>query len=240
MSRLARMLKLRTVVVLGGIILLGVFLKVPAPEAAHATTSCSGFQNLFTGADTGGNMYGAQASLNTRTPGLCGASWSDSSVWTMVAGANYCDYAQSGYGRHSGQSTVYYFAEYNYGDCSVNHDVQKVTTQASGTHSYTQQYNFNPGNISMRVDSNTLLTTSFDPAVRWLPPWDAQFFGEVHDNGDDIVGSAASPVYFSSIKVITGRSSGWVTPGTMYTYIDSSRYAQAWDTRYSKFHIWTR
>lgn len=81
----------------------------------------------------------------------------------MLAGSGKTDgYAQSGYGRHEGESTVYYFAEYTRcSTCSVGF---KETSAASGTNTYSQFYDFTSGDSKLMAGSSckrisTLLST---------------------------------------------------------------------------------
>ncbi|MFZ5920830.1 MAG: hypothetical protein ACOYY3_07245 [Chloroflexota bacterium] len=205
----------------------------------QAATNCQGFAYNFTGTDPiPMTHWGIKAGINTKVPALCGASYSDSSVWVMMAGGGNCEYAQSGYGRHQGQSTVYFFAQYSK-NCStpVTH---KETSVASGTHTYRAAYNFSTGKISMYVDTTLLLTTNFDAGINWTPGWVPQWEGETHDPGDDVPGSQTSRVYFSNMKIIASHGGPWVTPSGLTGSSTSSRYGFAWNSQDSKFNIWTK
>ncbi len=228
-----------TTVILSAVTVLALILSFSQPYSVNAATSCSGATHLFDGTDPQSiTHYGSKADINTRVPALCGASWSDSSIWAMMAsGPGGCGYAQAGYIRHTGESTSSYFAEY-LKDCSSSAGY-KQTSAASGTHTYSNVYNFSTGHISMNMDSTTLLTTNFDPAVSWSPGWMPEWEGEVHDNGDDMAGSSSSPAYFSNIQIIPCRSCGWTTPSGLTISSDSSRYGYAWNSN-TQFHIWTK
>lgn len=215
-------------------------------QSAHAAplaTSCQyNNSSKFDGNDSAGiSNTGVGAHITTAVPDMCtsGNSLSDSSVWAMVASHNGTGgYAQSGYGIHRGQVTVYYFAEYS--RCQGCGFTEKETSAASGTHFYSSVYDYVSA-IHMEVDSTTILTTNFDPTVYWSAPWSPQWFGETYDLGDDIAGTAASPVYFSGLCLRTSRSGGCTTsPSNLTTFVDSSRYHAKWDTANSKFHIWTQ
>lgn len=217
-----------------------------SPPLTRAATTCSSEQHNFDGVQhpTGGGLSntGVGASVNTMTPALCttGASWADSSIWVMDADNTLGNggYAQVGYLRHHGDSTVYYFTEYrkNYNTTST---FNKYGT-ASGTHSYRDLYNYTTGHIDMWLDSTKLASTNFDPIVEWTSPWSPQWFGETHDPGDDIAGTSSSPVYYSSLCIVTSRSGGCsTTPSGLVIYDSYSRYHIAWDTTNSKFHVWT-
>jgi len=229
-----RMMSVATVLVV-----LALLLNPSAPQPACAAIACQGFAYNFTGTDPKSmTHYGIKADVNTKTPALCGGSHSDSSVWVMMAGGGSGQYAQVGYGRHQGQSSVYYFAQYKKNASTAA--VHKETTVASGTHNYNVIYNFSNGHLYMYVDTTKILESNFDPAVSWTPGWQPQWEGETHDPGDDIPGSSSSPVYFSNMKIIATRGGPWVTPSGLTGSSTHSRYGFAWDTQNTKFHIWTK
>lgn len=207
-------------------------------QTARAATACTGFQELFDGTYPKSTAYGVRADINTRIPALCGAAHSASTIWDMVAGGAQCEYAQVGYYRKYAYSNVVYFAQYQR-DCSapVYH---AETTVASGTHNYRTWYSRSEGRMYMQVDTTTILTTNFDPALYWHSGWEAQWEGEVHDGGDDIAGTPSSPVYFSNLKWQTTPGGSWVTPTGLSGGSDSPRYGFQWDIQNSKFHVWTK
>jgi hypothetical protein len=213
---------------------------LPPFHIVSAATNCQGYKVDFDGAwNPSESNDGAGATINTMTPALCtqNASWADSSIWAMTAGQGAGQYAQSGYDRYEGQSTVYFFAEYDKN--SSTPPVNKEFGTASGTHTYDELYNFTGGFIQMEKDNTTLLQTNFDPIVEWSSPWSPQFFGETHDPGDDIAGTSSSPVYFSNLCIVTSRSGGCSTTPSLSTDSDLSRYHVAWDNQNQKFHVWT-
>lgn len=208
-------------------------------QTAQAATACTGYQVLFDGTYPKSTAYGVRANINTKIPALCGASHSASAIWDMVAGGNTdCEWAQAGYHRIYGDSNVVYFAQYRR-DCSVQ-PVTRRWTVASGTHNYRTWYSRSEGRMYMQVDTTTILTTNFDPALYWHSGWNAQWEGEVHDGGDDIAGTPSSPVYFSNLKWQTTPGGSWVTPTGLSIGSDSPRYGRQWDIQNSKFHVWTK
>lgn len=213
---------------------------LPSIQSASAANGCSGFVYHFDGAwNPSESNDGAGATINTMTPALCSGTDpnSASAIWAMTAGQGDDQYAQSGYVRFYGQSTVYFFAEYDKN--SNTSFVYKGFGTASGTHTYDELYNFNGGYIQMEKDNVTLLTTNFDPAVSWTSPWSPQFLGETHDPGDDIAGTSSNPVYFSNLCIVISRSGGCSSTPSLSLYSDLSRYHNAWDSQNHKFHVWT-
>ena len=213
---------------------------LPPFHIVSAATSCQGFVYNFDGTDpTSLNTYETGSNISTMTPALClnNETWSLSAIWDMVAGSGANQYAQIGYLRLYGQSTVYYFAEYDKNASTPF--VRQTYGAASGTHNYDVLYIFSTGVMQMSLDSSVKLSTNFDPAVWWSAPWTPQWEGETHDPGDDIAGTSSSPVYFSSMCYKPNRSSGCVTPSGLTVSSTLSRYHVAWNTQNTKFHVWT-
>jgi hypothetical protein len=221
-----------------------------SPAIVLAAQSCEGglhyyFDGTYPIATT---SYAISAGINTYVPNLCTTnnSNSDSSVWTMLAGQASSDgWAQSGYGRHSGQTTAYEFAQ----TCGkYNTSTQTCTSgfaewdgpAVSGTHTYSQVYNFNTGRINMEVDGTVELTTSFDPITTWTGPWIPEWEGETHDIGDDMPGTLATPVHFSNMQIQTCRSGCYTqAPAHSLSSSNYTRYANRWYTQYSNAAIWS-
>lgn len=213
-----------------------------AASTAEATTTCGSAGGWFDGAyKTGESLYSVSATLsNPNIPGLCGSSNSDVSLWPMIASgtnANVLGYAQSGYGRHSGESNTYYFAEYHHPNATG--DVFKEGGVAASGVNYNEWYDFTGGHINMMVGSTTYLITDYDPILYWGSPWQAQWFAETHQYGDDVPGTATNPAYVSSLQIKTCRSCGPTTPSGVVLYNNSARYAEGWDTTNSVFHVYT-
>ena len=91
----------------------------------------------------------------------------------------------------------------------------------------------------MQVDSTVLLTTNFDPAIYWSSPWVPNWFGETHNQGDDIAGTASSPVYFNQMCYVANRTSGCNTPSS-YSLHNTlpSRYGDQQDYSF-EIQVWT-
>jgi hypothetical protein len=228
---------LRTALLAGAL----VALLSPAVGPANATVACGTAGFYFDGTDPRGiTHYGVSANINTKVPGLCGSSNSDVSVWTMMANgtAGNGGYAQSGYGRHAGQSTVYIFSQYS--KCDACGFVSKEYSTPSGTVNYTQLYDFSAGQIVMQAGGTSLARTNFDPAVWWSAPWVPEWEGEAHQYGDDMPGTSTSRTSFSNMTIKTCRSCGFTTPSGLSISSDSTRYGYVWNTTNSNFSIWTK
>jgi hypothetical protein len=216
---------------------------VDVPLALAATTCQNNNSDSFAGARNlfGQSNTGVGATITTQVPALCIGSdpSSDSSIWALVTGHGANDgYAQSGYIRQVGQSTVYYFAEYIKFDTDPK-PTRVIGNAASGTHDYEELYDYVSA-IHMYVDNSTLLTTNFDPTTVWAAPWDPEWQGETHDLGDDVAGTTSQPVYFTNMCLRTSRNQGCTTtPSNVTLHTDDTRYHYIWDTTNQAFHIWS-
>jgi hypothetical protein len=193
------------------------------------------------------NSYYAAANITTNSITLCGQSFSDSSVWAMLANSSEIlpsgfGYAQSGYIKKNSMSSKLMFAEY-----LENADSSPVIVYGaappSGAPRYDESYDFNAGVIDMNVDNDAyqLLTTDFDPAVEWTSPWIPEWEGEVHGSLDDIPGTASAPTYFSNVSIKTCRSCSITTPTGLSLFSqNATRFGYAWVTPDSEFDIWTK
>lgn len=231
-TRIGRVIRL-----LGAVMLPLVLLSNALPQLAHATTACQGYAVNFDGTDPKTmTTYGVRANIDVKLPALCGASYSSSSSWAMIAGGAARQYAQSGFVRWQGRSNVVTFAEYKKN--SATPAVHKETTTPTGSPRYSTTYNFSTGRMTMFInDTTALLTTDFDPAVSWTPGWGPQWEGETHDPGDDVPGTGQSPEYFQFIQIIPSRGGAWTTPSGLTISSTNPRYSYAWNSA-STFRIW--
>lgn len=100
-------------------------------------------------------------------------------------------------------------------------------------------YDRTVGRMRMLRDGVTLETTNFDPMLGWTPNWHVEWQAEVHDYGDDMVGTAASPARFTNLKWQLTVGGPWATPTGLWGQSNNSHYAFEWETA-DKFRVWTR
>jgi hypothetical protein len=217
-----------------------------ATPVAAATTCGSSTYWYFDGGTTRGPTYYVGGKITDRPIVLCtgnNANNSDSSVWVMIAGGYLYDYAQVGFGREGGTSTPRLFTEY-----SATTTGQWSRTHFSGfspgtTHSYSVSFSFSSGQISMNADGVTQARTPFSADAVWGPGWTGQFYGEIHNLGDDFAGTSSAPVIFSNIQLKNTRAGAIFTPTSYNYWIDRSSDLsfgkQSW-TSPSSFKIWTQ
>lgn len=214
-----------------------------------AAVACQGQDYYFIGTDVKKTTVAGISSdiSTTNPPALCGASYSDSSIWDAIATGDYynnpCGLAQSGYGRHQGQSSIFVFAQYGYGNCSMVPPIIVVEVPA-GNHTYQVVYkrpaNANKRRAVMWFDNQRIARSNFDPEVRWgAQPWAFRYASEAHDYGDDVMGTPSVPAYFSNIAIRACKGCSWVTPSGLLLGTSSLRYDWLWDQAYT-FHTWTK
>lgn len=209
------------------------------PLATQANTSCSGFVANFDGTNPiNNNMAGAGANISTHVPWLCTTNdtSSDVSVWAMIAGGGNSEYAQAGYGRHYGQSTVYYFTEYDQNSSTAPVHKEYGSPGGGTTHNYYAAYGQQNGYAIMMIDNSVGDITNFNPSLYWSEPWSPEWEGETHDAGDDMPGTSGNPTVFSNMDWLQGNN--WLSTSGLSVSSTSSRYgvSQASGTQ---FNIWT-
>lgn len=219
---------------------------VPKPLYANGPCQRPTFNFVGTSFDTAVAVYGASVDLNSRQPLLCNGvnTTSASAVWGEIASNTNCGWAQVGYVKFP-KLAIKVYSEYNQQDCVItNQSVYKLVvwgTGQNGTHTY--QVRFKPGKHLARFwyDSFPIGVTPFDPGAAWGPqPWGRKWTGETHDNGDDMPGSAASPVFFTNLRYMNCAACAWVDPGIPANVNDlPARYGLQQDAG-SSFRIWTK
>lgn len=211
----------------------------PSVLVMRAAVNCSGSTLLFDGTDPPGqHNYGVKATIEKRTPALCGANWSDSSLWVMTTGGCDEEYIQSGYGRHSGEADVYPFAQYDIGVGQAFVHKQLANPVPAGSKVYYVKYNFSSGAFSAWYDGQWLLSVNVD--TNWCTGRGSQYEAEVHDNGDDVPGTAANKASVDNMLVITSRSGVWVAPQGLTASSESARYDVDWAVNQTHMRVWTK
>lgn len=217
------------------------------PETLYANGNCGtyGPYHVGTGSDHVVAVTGVSVNLNSREPLLCqgSANWSASAVWTNIGSITNCGWSQAGYFKTPGLSIKVY-GEYNKNACYFpNSGYMRVVwgTGQAGVHTYQVNYNAKKQKANLWYDSNVITGTPFDPGVEWgAQPWDREWNGETHDRGDDMPGSAASPVFFTNLLYKNCQGCAWVDPGLRATLNTlPERYGLQQDAG-SSFHIWTK
>jgi hypothetical protein len=211
-----------------------------SPSTVLGAVACgSGPTFVFDGTEPPGNHnYGVRADLEKRVPALCGANWSDSSLWVMTTGGCSEEYMQSGYGRHQGEGTVYPFAQYDLGIGSSFVHKQLGDPPPAGSSTYYTKYNFSTGKISGVYDNQTLLSVNVD--IAWCTGRGSLFDAETHDEGDDVPGTAANKASVSSMVKIASRGGGWVNLTNQKISSESDRYDVDWSVNQQHMRVWTK
>lgn len=222
-----------------------VILTVPAlGSSASAARLCGNGGAGFAGAQSASNtsVYGARARIEYNNPDLCGSDADGSggsSAWAMVTdidwkSASRYGYAQAGYFQNGAASGyrpgIFVFAQWtrkcrSAGSCGTG---AQFTTEYFGsvstTHTYAAYQVASTGRIRMTVDGALIGETNYNVSGDWDPRWEGQFYGEAHDLGSDVPGTAADKTQLdylqkynsdgtiSFFQYVTGRT----TSGTRY------------------------
>ncbi|MBI4670932.1 MAG: hypothetical protein HY741_04585 [Chloroflexi bacterium] len=192
-------------------------------------------------------INGIRADISTtKPPALCGADTSDSSIWVALATADYvanpCSLAQSGYGIHEGQNTIFVFAQYGVGNCNMVPPII-VVEAPQGNHTYEVGYirraNVAKRKATMWYDGHRIAKTNFDPEAKWGgQPWAYRYAAEVHDYGDDTMGTPDVQAFFTNIRIRECKGCGFFIPTGLGLDSDSDRQKWKWDDA-DTFRVWT-
>jgi hypothetical protein len=219
--------------------LTGLFYITSSPEAIAA--SCIAHGDYYFDGTNVGNVQrdGVTVRITPYTPNLCNGSWSFSAVWDMLQaqGTDPNQYAQVGYWRLYGQTTVYRFAAFSKNSSTQEVDKQGVSPGSNDL--FKVQYNYSLGRMEMFINGGLFQPTNFDPAVSWNGNWTPEWEGETHDTGDDIPGVQTNPVSFSSMQVKNCRDCTYHAPSGNSLSADATWYCFAWITDQTEFKLWT-
>lgn len=191
--------------VAGALLAMSGLVAVPTAWAARGCDGNPGnFFAGYAGVEGAVKIEGASASLTYRTADVCiglPGSGQFFAGWTMIAGAQWFQYAQSGFvydGNPLG-CTRHFAQQSN----DPNTFTTKTGSCVSGgeVHHAWQQYVPNSGgHVRSNIDSTVFLESTFNE-LNWTHPWSAQYSGEVGNMQDDIPGLAASKTDWSTVQV---------------------------------------
>ena len=217
------------------------------PSATWAALGCQdsvvhnrfvGFYNL---ANT--SVYGVKGTIRDRTQHLCTTDLDDdtaSSIWVMLAGSGVNEYAQAGYWRFDGATASKRFIEYNDGETGVNW--VRVTYEAvspGSTHNYLVAYSFGTHKIYLYIDTVLKGSTSWHPDDEWTPQWQAQWFAETWDAGDDVAGYPTSKADMTNLASQKCVDCSYTAPlSSSHLVSDTDPYNAAWIVQPTSMNIW--
>lgn len=177
-----------------------------SPRVTAAAGWCDGnVGNYFSGwGGTEGSIKieGVSASLTYRTADVClfGGGNFDTG-WTMVAGAYWYQYAQSGFlfdGNPLG--CMRHFAQQSNSATSFTTKTGSCTSDGE-VHRAWQQYLPNTGgHIRSNIDSTVFLESTWNE-LNWAHPWSAEFYGETGNMQGDIPGLSTRKTDWSSMTI---------------------------------------
>ncbi len=113
------------------------------------------------------------------------------------------------------------------------------STAGGNYHTYTAQYNTGTGHIDMLKDGSTLQSTNFNPIGVWSQPFEPDYEGETHDNGDDVAGTSSNPTFFLGMAWQQTAGGSYQDISNVGISSDSSRYGYKWYDPIS-MEIWTK
>jgi hypothetical protein len=188
-------------------VVLAPILNLAAPATVYGARGCDSNPDHFwagwSGVEGTTKIEGVSASLKYRTSDVCtfgDGNWY--SGWTMIAGLEDFQYAQSGfYFDGNPLGCMRHFAQQSnvangkpptkFGSCTSDGEVHRAW----------QQYVPNSGgHIRSNIDTTVFLETTWN-ALLWTRPWRAQFNGEVGNMQTDIPGRSTRKTDWSSMTI---------------------------------------
>jgi hypothetical protein len=194
------------------LLLLGSQVLLPTVTAAKAEVyTCGTNSHYFDGKyePVGqGNYVGSAAMISTRYGAVCDTKTGQGNyvaVWAMIASYDGNGWAQSGYVRWYNNCTVLLAQimqtrgvtnpQTFYGTTCMSTDGSTNTFKE-----YYQNSNHSCFCVQAMVGTRALLTSTFDPASYWTPPWGPEFAGEAAYLASDMPGNSSAPTSFTNLQ----------------------------------------
>lgn len=197
------------------------------------------FDGFYSNPDSGDGPYGVKGDVDIRQTNLCNGSdgSSASSAWVMIHGGGGYDYAQVGYLR-TGSHSQAHFTEWSRSmsewDRTWQGGVQNGTSP-----NYEVKYSDSDNDLKMFKNDVQLEHTPFNPLNVWGNPWNAQFFGETVDRGDDVPGTPATKVVFAELRTKHCKTCEYNNPDHTNQVSQLDAYKFDWVNFPTKMRIWT-
>lgn len=232
-----------------------------APVQA-AQGSCSGqTSHDFVGGATTfqSSIYGARADIDQYQPDLCntssGYAVSASEAWAMVTADDKSNssgtphpvhYAQSGIVRWGNSSPTEFhgfhtFAQWTRG-CNPNctgrggNIVTMLGPDPSGVATYSAFLRSSTQTIVMKVGSQIVGETGYNPADVWDSRWQAEYFGEVYHHESDLMGKDSNRLKVTNIQRY--ESDGSINFVANLNYDNgTAKYCSGGNVNCPRFHI---
>ena len=224
---------------------------LPTQGAEAASSPCASDQSSShsLGADSfsASGVYGAQATINSKNPDLCGNA-NLSVVWALITGTGADDgLAQVGNG-HFGSNDPYPnqpggFSVFSQWVACVGCTIHTVVTgnAPSGFNDYLVLYGSETGNI-FTWKGNTLVdhTFNFDAQSSWDRPWSPQFVGETKNVNTDLVGTQSDHSNLNTLrKVVSDGSLSVINSLTRDSLASIDRYHEDGSNLPNNIDLWT-
>lgn len=230
-------------------------LEVTPVLASSTCTSTVNVPGNFDGWKDGSSTWGASAYINTRGASFCSGTEPNTNdliaAWSMTVSNGNKYYAQAGtITRYTDNGAVYFFAEFTGPTCPTFCRKTFGRTYDNENHQYSEGYNpseYNGsgyGAMDMIVDNSLIQSTDYNPYGSWPGPWYTQFYGENHNNGDEMMGSSTEKETFTSVSYEPLESGSYLTvpnptkaPGNYCS--GDHEYYNLENVSGSAFNIWT-
>jgi hypothetical protein len=245
----------RSVVLIAAIGILPLICMGPAISQSHeanpALRACitSGYAFEAKVTQPRSEITGVRANIEGYKPLICSGGISDSVTSTMLAAASAGDpdgsnWAQVGYGNFGEndpleQRTGYHTFMQVCTDCDHHKPRTVINLQQPGgdwdyrtvlESDFAIHFLANGHNLA-RVDTGW---------TSWASDWKAEWFAEVHNDGDNIVGNSGNPVNFNTVSIQrTNHYDNWIGPGAGNTIIRTASRGFLANTTGPNFEVWT-
>ena len=226
-------------------------------ESRAAVSPCGTASAHFDGAGTTfqTTIFGARANIEVRQPALCGTS-SVSVIWAMVTadsaihsgGSGWAQTGSGNFGSTAGYSHNGYleFAQYtkwcDTTSCATGYPITRFgdVPPLSGSPEASAFEKQTDSNIHMYYQNTQIAVTDFSLSSAWDPAWSAQFSGETHHLGSDIVGVQANHVSVTNLQKATDTSSDWANVTSTAVVSGDCRFRYQSVGTGTDFDVWTQ
>ena len=180
-----------------------------------------------------------------------GPIFDDTSIWVMITEDGTSDYGQIGWGKDSGDSVEYVFAEYTDGgsgfrafyDAPNDEWIGTKTTQPPSSKLYTATWvDASPDNqLQFIYDGSAIWTASVD----WIADtWDVS--SEVRsyeavagtDKGDHSAGGTSNKIKAHGIKIYGASGAGWADPSGYSSSFEANMSSDTTSVTGVGYRIW--
>lgn len=185
------------------------------PVAARAEVAACGSRaagNYHAGFVNPGDPYveGDYAIIATRYGAVCDSDTTSANFtnhYAMIASNNLAGWAQAGYLRWYGSSTVF-FAQQSSGH-TLNTKYGTTALAAGSTYFYYNKWASSCLCIENIIERTLYLKSTWNPWTTWTTPFSPQFTGETAYLSSDLAGTASAPASYTAISGQNSATDAW-------------------------------